>query len=180
MLQRLIKFVTQMANDHDQIIQHIAYYKSPVGITRIIAEDGFITSISIRDEEHEILPTDDPALQKTIKQLDEYFAGERKEFDLPIKQPGSAFQQEVWQQLLKIPYGKTISYGHQSKLMNNPLGIRAIAAANGKNHLWIVVPCHRVIGSDGSLTGYAGGLWRKKWLLEHEASVMGVGQTTLF
>jgi len=91
MLQRLIKFVTQMANDHDQIIQHIAYYKSPVGITRIIAEDGFITSISIRDEEHEILPTDDPALQKTIKQLDEYFAGERKEFDLPIKQPGSAF-----------------------------------------------------------------------------------------
>jgi len=156
-----------------------AYYQSPVGVTRIIAEDGFITSISIRDEEIEVEPTDDPVLQMATKQLDEYFAGYRKEFDLPIKQAGSEFQQSVWQQLLIIPYGKTISYGQQSKLMNNPLGIRAIAAANGKNNLWVVVPCHRVIGSDGSLTGYAGGLWRKKWLLAHEARVMGVGQTVL-
>jgi methylated-DNA-[protein]-cysteine S-methyltransferase len=156
-----------------------AYYRSPVGVTRIIAEDGFITSISIRDEEIEVEPTDDPVLQMAIKQLDEYFAGERKEFELPIKQAGSDFQQSVWQQLLTIPYGKTISYGQQAKLMNNPLGIRAIAAANGKNNLWVVVPCHRVIGSDGSLTGYAGGLWRKKWLLAHEATVMGVGQTVL-
>jgi methylated-DNA-[protein]-cysteine S-methyltransferase len=156
-----------------------AYYKSPVGITRIIAEDGFITSISIRDEEYEIVPTDEPVLQLAIQQLDEYFAGTRKDFDLPIKQAGSDFQQTVWQELLKIPYGKTISYGQQSKLMNNPLGIRAIAAANGRNNLWVVVPCHRVIGSDGSLTGYAGGLWRKKWLLAHEARVAGVGQTLL-
>lgn len=157
----------------------VAYYKSPVGITRITAENGFITSISIRDEEIEVLPTDDAVLQQAIQQLDEYFAGTRKDFDLPIKQEGSDFQQSVWQQLLKIPYGKTISYGQQSKLMNNPLGIRAIASANGKNNLWVVVPCHRVIGSDGSLTGYAGGLWRKKWLLAHEASVAGVGQTEL-
>lgn len=157
----------------------VAYYKSPVGITRITAENGFITSISIRDEEIEVLPTDDAVLQQAIQQLDEYFAGTRKDFDLPIKQEGSDFQQSVWQQLLKIPYGTTISYGQQSKLMNNPLGIRAIASANGKNNLWVVVPCHRVIGSDGSLTGYAGGLWRKKWLLAHEASVAGVGQTEL-
>ena len=156
-----------------------AYYKSPIGIARIIAEDGFITSISIRDEEYEIIPTDDPALKTTIQQLDEYFAGERKVFDLPINQPGTDFQQEVWQELLKIEYGKTITYGQQSKFMNNPLGIRAIASANGKNNLWVVVPCHRVIGSDGSLTGYAGGLWRKKWLLEHEARIAGVGQTML-
>lgn len=156
-----------------------AYYQSPVGVTRIIAEDGFITSVSIRDEEIEVEPSDDPVLQMAIKQLEEYFAGERKEFDLPIKQAGSNFQQAVWQQLLTIPYGKTISYGQQSKLMNNPLGIRAIAAANGKNNLWVVVPCHRVIGSDGSLTGYAGGLWRKKWLLAHEAKVLGIGQTVL-
>lgn len=88
-----------------------AYYQSPVGVTRIIAEDGFITSISIRDEEIEVEPTDDPVLQMAIKQLDEYFAGERKEFDLPIKQVGSDFQQAVWEQLLTIPYGKTISYG---------------------------------------------------------------------
>src|ERR1700744_2758644 len=102
----------------------IAYYQSPVGVTRIIAEDGFITSISIRDEEHEIVPTDDPTLLLAIQQLDEYFAGTRKDFELPIKQEGSDFQQIVWQELLKIPYGKTITYSQQSKLMNNPLGIR--------------------------------------------------------
>jgi methylated-DNA-[protein]-cysteine S-methyltransferase len=157
-----------------------AYCQTPVGIARIIAEDGFITCISIRDEEYECSPVEDPALNKAIRQLNEYFAGERTAFDLPIKQAGSAFQQEVWEQLLKIPYGKTISYGQQSRLMNNPLGIRAIASANGKNNLWVVVPCHRVIGSDGSLTGYAGGIWRKKWLLEHEARILGIGQTTLF
>jgi methylated-DNA-[protein]-cysteine S-methyltransferase len=156
-----------------------AYCQTPVGVARIISEDGFITSISIRDEEIEVEPTDDPVLLEAIRQLDEYFSGERKVFDLPIKQQGTEFQQSVWQQLSQIPYGKTISYGQQSKLMNNPLGIRAIASANGKNNLWVVVPCHRVIGSDGSLTGYAGGLWRKKWLLAHEAKIAGVGQVIL-
>jgi len=158
-----------------------AYCKTPVGIARIIAEDGFITSISIRDEENiELIPTDDVVLQLAIQQLDEYFSGERKVFDLPIKQAGTDFQQSVWKQLMHIAYGSTISYGQQSRLMNNPLGIRAIASANGKNNLWVVVPCHRVIGTDGSLTGYAGGLWRKKWLLQHEASILGIGQTRLF
>ncbi|MBL4674961.1 MAG: methylated-DNA--[protein]-cysteine S-methyltransferase [Mucilaginibacter sp.] len=123
--------------------------------------------------------TDVDVLNEAIKQLDEYFDGTRKEFDLPLKQPGSDFQQEVWQELLRIPYGTTITYGQQSQKMQNPLAIRAIAAANGRNHLWIVVPCHRVIGANGSLTGYAGGIWRKKWLLEHEARVLGIGQTTL-
>ena len=124
--------------------------------------------------------TTTPLLKTATQQLDEYFAGERQVFDLPIKQAGSSFQQEVWQCLLKIGYGKTISYLQQSKMMNNPLAIRAIAASNGKNDLAIIVPCHRVIGSDGSLTGYAGGLWRKQWLLEHEAKVLGVGQIRLF
>ncbi len=155
------------------------YYKTPIGIARITEEDGFITSISIRDEEYEITPPETAVLKMATAQLDEYFAGKRKVFDLPIRQAGSDFQQSVWEQLSKIEYGKTISYLQQSKLMNNPLGIRAIATANGRNNLWVVVPCHRVIGSNGSLTGYAGGLWRKKWLLEHEARVMGVGQTTL-
>jgi methylated-DNA-[protein]-cysteine S-methyltransferase len=157
----------------------IAFYKTPVGAAKITEEDGFISSISILDGEFEVEPAQSPVLIETMKQLDEYFAGERKVFDLPIKQHGSNFQQQVWQQLSKIEYGKTISYLHQSKLMNNPLGIRAIAAANGRNHLWIIVPCHRVIGSNGSLTGYAGGLWRKQWLLEHETRVMGVGQFKL-
>jgi methylated-DNA-[protein]-cysteine S-methyltransferase len=155
------------------------YHKTPVGTARIIEEDGFITSISIRDEEFLTETPKSPVLIIAIQQLDEYFAGDRKVFDLPIKQKGTDFQQQVWDELMKIDYGKTISYLQQSKLMNNPLGIRAIAAANGKNNLWVVVPCHRVIGSDGSLTGYAGGLWRKQWLLKHEAKVLGVGQTTL-
>jgi methylated-DNA-[protein]-cysteine S-methyltransferase len=155
------------------------YYRTPVGIALIVAEDGYITKVSIRDEELEETTTDSPVLLEAIKQLREYFDGERKDFDLPIKQPGSSFQQEVWQQLQQIKYGSTITYLQQSQQMKNPLAIRAIAAANGRNNLWIVVPCHRVIGSNGSLTGYAGGLWRKKWLLEHEARVMGIGQTKL-
>jgi len=157
----------------------IVYYQTPVGVARITEENNFITSISVLDGEFDISPTSSPLLNRAIAQLDEYFAGKRKVFDLPLKQSGSEFQQKVWAQLLKIEYGTTISYLQQSKLMQNPLGIRAIAAANGKNSLWIVVPCHRVIGSNGSLTGYAGGLWRKQWLLEHEARTMGVGQIKL-
>jgi len=155
------------------------YYKTPIGFARIIEEDSFITSIYLLDGEFDETAADTPLLKKTVQQLDEYFAGTRKVFDLPLKQHGTGFQQQVWEQLSKIDYGKTISYAQQSKFMHNPLGIRAIASANGKNHLIIVVPCHRVIGSDGSLTGFGCGVWRKKWLLEHEARVMGVGQTTL-
>lgn len=157
----------------------VAYYKTPVGIAEITEEDGYISRIHVLDDELEIIPPESLLLKEVIKQLDEYFAGTRKVFDLPIKQAGSDFQQEVWQQLLLINYGSTITYAQQANQMNNPLAIRAIAAANGKNNLWIVVPCHRVIGSNGSLTGYAGGLWRKQWLLQHEARVTGVGQARL-
>ena len=157
----------------------IAYYRTPIGIVRITQDGEFISGISIRDEEYEIEPPATPLLQIAIDQLQQYFDGTRKTFDFPIKQPGTDFQQQVWECLLNIEYGTTITYLQQSQQMNNPLAIRAIAAANGKNHLWVVVPCHRVIGSDGSLTGYAGGLWRKQWLLQHEANVMGVGQTRL-
>ncbi|MGF7038699.1 methylated-DNA--[protein]-cysteine S-methyltransferase [Mucilaginibacter lappiensis] len=157
----------------------IVYHRTPVGIARITEDEGFISSISALDEEHEVTSPSTPLLQAAITQLDEYFAGSRKIFDMPIKQQGTPFQQQVWEQLLQIKYGSTISYAQQSNQMNSPLAIRAIAAANGKNSLWIVVPCHRVIGSDGSLTGYAGGLWRKQWLLEHEARTLGIGQTKL-
>ncbi|MFI5140133.1 MAG: methylated-DNA--[protein]-cysteine S-methyltransferase [Sphingobacteriales bacterium] len=156
-----------------------AYYKTPLGIARLTEEEDFITSIYLLDGEFEVKPTESPLLNIAIRQLGEYFAGERKVFDLPLKQQGTKFQQQVWEQLLKIEYGATISYLQQAKLMNNPLGIRAIASANGKNNLIIVVPCHRVIGSDGSLTGFGCGIWRKKWLLEHEARTIGIGQTTL-
>jgi methylated-DNA-[protein]-cysteine S-methyltransferase len=154
----------------------ITYYKTPVGVCQITEEDGFITRIHILDEEHEATAAETPLMKQVITELDEYFDGTRQTFDFPIKQPGTDFQQQVWQELRKIAYGKTITYNQQSLQMNNPLAIRAIAAANGKNHLWVVVPCHRVIGSNGSLTGYAGGLWRKQWLLDHEASITGTGQ----
>ena len=157
----------------------IVYYKTPVGVALIKEEDGFIASISILDDDIEPTEPTSRVLEQAIIQLTEYFTGNRRVFDLPIKQPGSDFQQQVWDCLLRIPYGETITYAQQSNIMKSPLAIRAIAAANGKNHLWVVVPCHRVIGSNGSLTGYAGGLWRKQWLLDHEAKVAGKGQTKL-
>ena len=155
----------------------IAYYHTPVGIAKIMADDDFITAVTITDSEDiAIKDPESDLIKMAIKQLDEYFAGERKVFDLPLNQDGTSFQRQVWQNLLTIEYGKTISYAQLSNQMKNPLAIRAVAAANGKNSLWIIVPCHRVIGSDGSLTGYAGGLWRKQWLLEHEATTLGIGQ----
>jgi len=157
----------------------LTYHKTPIGFARITQEDDFITSVYLLDGEFEETAADTPLLKKAVQQLDEYFAGNRKVFDLPLRQKGTDFQEVVWQQLSNIDYGKTITYARQAKLMNNPLGIRAIASANGKNHLIIVVPCHRVIGSDGSLTGFGCGIWRKKWLLEHEARVIGAGQATL-
>ncbi|WP_454803031.1 methylated-DNA--[protein]-cysteine S-methyltransferase [Mucilaginibacter phyllosphaerae] len=155
------------------------YYRTPLGIALVTEDNGYICKVSILDGDIEETTTNCKVLNDTIKQLKEYFAGKRKDFDLPLKQKGSDFQQIVWQELLKIPYGTTITYNRQSQKMNNPLAIRAIAAANGKNDLWVIVPCHRVIGSNGSLTGYAGGLWRKQWLLQHEARIMGTGQTKL-
>ena len=106
-------------------------------------------------------------------QLNEYFDGTRKLFDIPIIAPGTEFQKKVWNELLNIPYGATITYQQQSNALKNPLSIRAVASANGKNRISIIIPCHRVIGTDGSLTGYGGGLHRKKWLLNHEKKHAG-------
>lgn len=113
-------------------------------------------------------------LKETTQQLLEYFDGKRTDFDLKLNPEGTDFQKKVWKELSKIPFGKTVSYLDIAKRLGDPKAIRAAASANGKNPLWIIVPCHRVIGSDGSLTGYAGGLWRKKWLLEHESPVKQV------
>lgn len=107
-------------------------------------------------------------MQSAVKQLQQYFEGNLAEFDLKIIPEGSNFQQKVWQALREIPFGKTCSYLELAKKLGDVKAIRAVAAANGKNPLWVIVPCHRVIGSDGSLTGYAGGLYRKQWLLNHE------------
>lgn len=116
-----------------------------------------------------------------IKQLQEYFQGKRKEFSLPLVTPGTDFQQAVWKELITIPFGTTRSYYEQSAAMGKPGAIRAVANANGMNRISIVIPCHRVIGSDGSLTGYGGGLHRKKWLLDHEKKYSGKAvEMTLF
>ncbi|MEO2128749.1 MAG: methylated-DNA--[protein]-cysteine S-methyltransferase [Christiangramia sp.] len=121
--------------------------------------------ISEETEESQEIP---PELQKAVKQLQQYFEGKRQHFDLKLQPKGTDFQQKVWKELLKIPFGNTTSYLELSRKLGDVKAIRAVAAANGKNPLWIIVPCHRVIGSDGSLTGYAGGLHRKKWLLDFE------------
>lgn len=154
-----------------------AYINSPLGITRITGDDNGVTEISVRNEEQQPTAKIPKALKEAVKQLQEYFDGKRTEFTFKLNPQGTEFQQKVWQELLNIPFGKTVSYMDITKKLGDVKAIRAVASANGKNPLWIVVPCHRVIGTDGSLTGYAGGLWRKKWLLEHETPSM---QQSLF
>ncbi|CAM2864907.1 methylated-DNA--[protein]-cysteine S-methyltransferase [Flavobacterium frigoris] len=153
-----------------------AQIKTPLGIAIITGDESGISSISVSDQDtiSAIIPS---VLQEAVEQLNEYFEGKRNDFSFKMNPKGTEFQQKVWKSLLEIPYGKTRTYLEQSKILGDVKAIRAVASANGKNPLWIVVPCHRVIGSDGSLTGYAGGLWRKKWLLEHENPTM---QQSLF
>ena len=143
------------------------FINSPLGITKIEGDENGITIISILSE-GEISVEIPENLKDAVNQLRGYFEGKRTEFTFKLNPKGTNFQQKVWQELLNIPFGKTMSYLDLAKKLGDPKVIRAAASANGKNPLWIVVPCHRVIGTDGSLTGYAGGLWRKKWLLEHE------------
>jgi methylated-DNA-[protein]-cysteine S-methyltransferase len=153
-----------------------AYIKTPLGIATIIGDENGISVISVADE-GEISNTIPAVLHEAVLQLNDYFEGKRTDFDFTLNPKGTEFQQKVWKGLLEIPFGKTCSYMDLSKKLGDVKAIRAVASANGKNPLWIVVPCHRVIGTDGSLTGYAGGLWRKKWLLEHENPTT---QQTLF
>lgn len=155
-----------------------AYYKSPIGALFIkstgdtIEEISFVNSLKgnkINEDEIDFSLPQSPAIKKCIKQLDEYFEGTRKKFDFAAAQTGTEFQRKVWDELLNIPFGRSISYLELSKRINNIKAIRAVGTTNGSNKICIAVPCHRVIGSNGDLTGYGGDLWRKKWLLDHEA-----------
>jgi methylated-DNA-[protein]-cysteine S-methyltransferase len=149
---------------------YTAYYSSPVGPLKLQCSDKFIKAVSFVDTEITEAPTNGHKLLQTLaRQLDEYFSGKRRQFHLPLNQDGTEFQMKVWELLSKIPYGKTISYNELARQYGDLKAIRAVASANGRNNLAIIVPCHRVIGSDKSLVGYGGGLWRKKWLLDHEA-----------
>ena len=144
-----------------------ACIKTPLGIATITGDENGIAKIGIAEEGlvSEVIPL---VLQEAVTQLQAYFEGQRTHFSFKLNPSGTEFQQKVWKWLCEIPFGKTMSYLELAKQLGDVKAIRAVASANGKNPLWIVVPCHRVIGTDGSLTGYAGGLWRKKWLLEHE------------
>lgn len=144
------------------------FIESPLGITKIVGDENGISEISVLSD-GKITAKIPNQLQECVSQLREYFDGQRNQFDFKLNPQGTDFQQRVWQELLNIPFGKTISYLDLSKKLGDVKAIRAVASANGRNPLWIVIPCHRVIGTDGTLTGYAGGLWRKKWLLEHES-----------
>jgi methylated-DNA-[protein]-cysteine S-methyltransferase len=153
---------------------YTSYYKSPIGSIEICATDqGIVTSVLF--VESEARPSSGNAvIEDSKKQLDEYFQGERKEFSLPYELLGTDFQKAIWNKLKSIEYGKTMSYSELAEKLKNPKGARAVGNTNGKNCLLLILPCHRVVGQDGNLTGYAGGLWRKKWLLEHERKVAGI------
>lgn len=154
-----------------------AIIKTPIGFAIIKGDENGLVSISVSDENFEVTSEIPESLEDAVLQLKAYFLNSHTDFNLKLNPLGTTFQKQVWKALQEVPFGETTSYLQLSRKLGDEKAIRAVAAANGKNPLWIVIPCHRVIGSDGSLTGYAGGLWRKKWLLEHENPS---GQTSLF
>ena len=142
---------------------------SPIGDLRLtVADDGAVTRVDFGTGD----VSDDPRFEPLVSQLDEYFAGGRTAFDLPLRQQGSPFEQHVWAELLAIPYGETASYGEIAARIGRPGMARAVGRANARNPIAIICPCHRVIGSDGALTGYAGGLDMKRSLLELESGAL--------
>jgi methylated-DNA-[protein]-cysteine S-methyltransferase len=144
-----------------------AFLKTPIGFVEITGSEKGISSVHFLDFKVRV-PRVPHELKTVVDQLHEYFIGERQAFDLTLDLQGSDFQLRVWSELLKIPYGKTISYHDLAKRIGNEKAFRAAGGANGANPISVIIPCHRVIGSNGRLIGYAGGLKRKKWLLEHE------------
>ena len=145
------------------------FINTPLGIAKLEGDENGLASITVLNDDIPASTVIPELLEDAVYQLQEYFEGTRDSFSLTLNPNGTDFQKRVWDALLDIPYGKTLSYLELSKILGDVKAIRAVAAANGKNPLWIIIPCHRVIGSDGSLTGYAGGLHRKKWLLNHES-----------
>jgi len=148
-----------------------AYYDSPIGLIEIGGTNEGITSLFFVEERRSDV-TSNVVCAEGVRQISEYFEGSRKEFDLPILLTGTEFQQQVWQELRSIPFGQTVSYGDLARAIGKPSAVRAVGAANGDNPISIIVPCHRVIGSNGGLTGYGGGLPRKQWLLKHEGGLL--------
>lgn len=142
---------------------------TPIGRLTLVANDHALVGVYMENYEvPQATAKTTPLLERAAKQLGEYFAGEREAFDLPLEPQGTAFQRAVWEALTRIPFGQTVSYAHIAKKIGRPNAVRAVGAANGSNPIALIIPCHRVIGSNGALTGYGGGLPRKRWLLGHE------------
>lgn len=156
------------------------FLDTPLGKLYIAANSTAITAISFETEDIDYTPQTTPLLTEAAAQLTAYFDKKQTSFDLPLAPQGTAFQQQVWRELLKIGYGTTTSYGKISELLQNKGAVRAVGAANGANPIAIIIPCHRIIGSNHKLTGYAGGLWRKQFLLELEGSVIDYQTPNLF
>ena len=157
-------------------------YHSPIGKIKIRGTAEYISEVVFMNDDatvDEISGNIPPLLIECTEQLIQYFQGVRRVFELPLSQQGTAFQQEVWGELMSISYAKTVSYIHIARRTGDPKATRAVANANGRNNLCIIVPCHRVIGANNELTGYSGGVWRKKWLLDHEKKI-AYGIQTLF
>lgn len=153
---------------------------APFGRLLVVADQRCIVGVSWgnepTDSEHVqfvAAPSAHPVLLQAVRELNEYFAGTRRQFEVPVRLAGTAFQQQAWAVLRGIPYGSTISYGEQARRLGNSRAVRAVGGANGRNPVGIIVPCHRVIGADGSLTGFGGGVQTKRWLLDHEQRVLG-------
>lgn len=175
-------FGVSPSNSKNKVVIDLTRFETPLGTMFAGAVEQGICLLEFTDRR--MLETEFKVLSKLLnatiiqgenkhfdllhQQLDEYFEGKRKEFSIPLVTPGSAFQQSVWKELQNIPYGSTRSYKQQATALQKPEAVRAVANANGMNRIAIIIPCHRVIGADGNLTGYGGGLWRKKWLLDLE------------
>ena len=163
-----------------KFVLHSTTHPTPVGVLTLVASDRGLRAVlwpKVTPQQARINPRprrdpDQPILRKTVEQLDEYFAGSRTSFDVPLDLEGTRFQLAAWRSLADIPFGATTTYGQQAAALGIPTAARAVGAANGANPVCIVLPCHRVIGADGSLTGFGGGLPVKQWLLDHEAQVL--------
>jgi len=147
-----------------------AIYKSEIGPLEVIGQQNGILTITFVEDESgtgRFLPA---CIKECLRQLDEYFKGKRKKFSVPLLLDGTDFQKAVWRQLQRIPFGQTASYGDVARAISSPQAFRAVGNANNKNRIPLIIPCHRVIGSDGKLVGFGSGIWRKEWLLDHEKS----------
>lgn len=147
---------------------YTGYFESPIGLLCVVCSDEALVGLDFVERRGNEDDTSCAMLEKSLAQLKAYFDGTLKQFSLPVKPDGTAFQKGVWHALQKVSFGATTSYGAIAKSIGNPKSVRAVGAANGSNPIAIVIPCHRIIGSNGQLTGYGGGLWRKEWLLSHE------------